>query len=208
MSFNRLLSGLSEDRRSFVYKVYNEMNDNSIANTSDRESTKAYFLQLVERNEELSEIEKRYCRECFIYASELQNAEYKQGEPRECNKCQTTRYSDRFCEQCISLHLQSLFNTWTSGNEIIDDFIHQCQILSSLPSHILEWIPFDQFKNVKKLTEGGFSSIYTATWTKGHINDYDENKREFTYFGPESVVLKCLNNSSNPEKTFFNEVIN
>ena len=73
-----------------------------------------------------------------------------------------TRYSDRFCEWCISVHLQSLSNTWTSGNKIIDDFIHQCQILSSLPKHILEWIPFDQFENVKKLTEGGFSSIYTS----------------------------------------------
>src|SRR5947209_13962304 len=87
-----------------------------------------------------------------------------------------TRYSDKYCEWCISLHLQSLFNTWTSGNEIIDDFIHKCQILSSLPNSILEWIPFDQFTKVKKLTEGGFSSIYTATWTKGNINDYDENK--------------------------------
>ena len=100
------------------------------------------------------------------------------------------------------------FNTWTSGNKIIDDFIHKCQILSSLPTHILEWIPFDQFKNVKKLTEGGFSSIYTAIWTRGTIVDYDENRREFTYFGPERVVLKSLNNSNNAGKAFFNEVIN
>ena len=112
-----------------------------------------------------------------------------------------------FCEGCISLHLHSLFNTWTSGNEIIDDFIHQCQILSSLPTHILEWIPFDQFKDVKKLTEGGFSSIYTATWTKGSIDDYDENKKEFSYFENQYVVLKSLNNSNDPGKSFFDEVI-
>src|SRR5207248_5088677 len=142
-----------------------------------RKNQKAYFLQLVEGNGELSELEKRYCREWFIYDSELENVMYKLGEPRECNKCQTMRYSDKYCERCISLHLQSLFNTWTSENKIIDDFIHQCQILSSLPKLILEWIPFNQFIKVEKLTEGGFSSIYTATWTRGHINDYDENKR-------------------------------
>ena len=119
-----------------------------------------------------------------------------------------TRYSDKYCEKCISLHLQSLFNTWTSGNEIIDNFIHQCQLLSSLPTHILEWIPFDQFENVKKLTEGGFSTIYTAGWTRGHLCDYDENKKEFTHFGPQHVVLKNLNSSSNPGKSFFDEVIN
>ena len=67
---------------------------------------------------------------------------------------------------------------------------------------------FDQFIKVKKLTEGGFSSIYTATWTRGYLCDYDENKKEFSYFGPQYVVLKSLNNSSDPGKAFFNEVIN
>src|SRR5207253_6077935 len=124
-------------------------------------------------------IEKLYCKEQYIYNFELDNAVYKLGEPRECDKCKTTRYSDKYCEQCISLHLQNLFNTWTSGSEIIDDFIHQCQILSSLPFHILEWIPFDQFENVEYLTKGGFGSIYTAEWTRGTICDYNETKKEF-----------------------------
>ena len=60
----------------------------------------------------------------------------------------------------------------------------------------------------KKITEGGFSTIYTATWTRGAIADYDENKKEFSYFENLYVVLKSLNNSSDPGKSFFNEVIN
>ena len=74
----------------------------------------------------------------------------------------------------------------------------------------MEWIPYNQFYNVKKLTEGGFSTIYTATWTKGRIVDYNEKKKEFSYFGGRGllVVLKCLNNSSDPGKGFFNEVSN
>src|SRR6185369_16569338 len=178
MSFHRLLS---EDRKLFVWKVYNEMVDNAIVNIRGGENQKAHFLRLVEGNERLSEIEKRYCRERFIYEFELENALYKWGKPRECDKCQTTRYSDKYCERCISLHLQSLSDTWTSGDEIIDDFIHKCQKLSSLPTRILEWIPFDQFIEVKNLTEGGFSTIYTATWTRGSIDDYYENKKEFNY---------------------------
>ena len=79
--------------------------------------------------------------------------------------------------------------------------------LSSLPKHIIEWIPYEQFENINKLTEGGFSSIYTAVWTRGSIVDYDENKKELGYFGAQIVVLKSLNNSSNPEKPFFDEVI-
>ena len=66
---------------------------------------------------------------------------------------------------------------------------------------------FWEFKKVKKLTEGGFSSIYTATWTRGNICDYDENKKEFNYLH-EKVVLKSLNNSNNPGKAFFKEVGN
>src|SRR5437763_4440045 len=156
MSYQRLLSEATEDRKLFVWKVHDEILNSALVNTSDRESEKVYFLQLVEGNEELSEVEKQWCREKYIHGFELRNARYKYGEPRECDKCQTTRYSDKFCERCISLHLQNLFNTWTSGNEIVDDFIHKCQKLSSLPKNILEWIPFDQFKNIKKLTEGGF----------------------------------------------------
>ena len=70
------------------------------------------------------------------------------------------------------------------------------------------YLPFEQFEEVEKLTEGGFSTIYTATWTRGIIIDYDENKREFNYYGVHDVVLKSLNNSSNLGKAFFNEVIN
>ena len=111
MSYARLLLEVSEDRKLSVRKAFNEMDGNALANTSDGENEKAYFLQLVKGNEELSEIEKRYCRERYIYEFELDNAMYKYGEPRECDKCQTTRYSDKYCERCISLHLQSLFNT-------------------------------------------------------------------------------------------------
>ena len=202
MSFNKLL--LSE-RREFVVKVNAEMHDNALFN-SDRESRKDYFFSLVKKNKELSENEKEFCKERFIYEFELSNATNKWGKSFECNKCKLTRYSDKFCENCISLHLQSLFNTWTSGNDIIDNFIQQCQKQSSLPSKIIEWIPYNQFKNVKKLTEGGFSSIYTATWTKGNIVDYNEEKKEINYFGSLYVILKCLNNSSDPGKGFFNEV--
>ncbi|GBB83326.1 hypothetical protein RclHR1_10050009 [Rhizophagus clarus] len=42
----------------------------------------------------------------------------------------------------------------------------------------LKWIPYNQFKNVKYLDKGGFSTIYKAIWLTEH----------------KEVVLKCLNN--------------
>src|SRR6185369_10525094 len=119
MSHRRLLLEVSEDRRLFACRNYDEMLYNVLTNIYGRENQKTCFLQLVKKNRELSEIEKQYCREKFIYNFEINNAANKLGKPRECNKCKIIRYSDRFCEECISLHLQSLFDTWTSGNKII-----------------------------------------------------------------------------------------
>ena len=205
MSYQDLLSSISSDKE-FVFKTYNEIYIHAASITSNRESQKATFLSLVTESNKLLENEKEYCRERYIYDFELNKAVYKWCEAKECNKCKLTRYSSKYCENCISLHLQELFVTWTSGNDIVDKFIQNCQILSSLPTHIMEWIPFDQFKNVKYLTKGGFGSIYTATWIKGHIDDYDENKKEFTYSANQLVVLKLLNDSNEPRKKFFDEV--
>ncbi|CAG8848650.1 9969_t:CDS:1, partial [Racocetra persica] len=33
----------------------------------------------------------------------------------------------------------------------------------------LEWIPFNDFTDITRIGTGGFSEIYTATWTKGGI---------------------------------------
>ena len=138
----------------------------------------------------------------YIHKFESEDALHKWGESKKCNKCELTRYSEKYCENCISLRLQELFNTWTSGNDLVE-FIRKCQKLSSLPEHIMEWIPFNQFESVKYLIKGGFGSVYTATWIKGCIVDYDENEKEFFYFRHQGVVLKLLNDSNAPGKKFF-----
>src|SRR4051812_43453525 len=206
MSYRNSLLSILLDKSDFVRKTYNEIFNHATSTTSDREIQKATFLLLVTESNKLLENEKKYCRERYIYDFEFDNAVYKWGVAKECNKCKLTRYSSKYCENCISLHLQKLFVTWTSGNDIVDKFIQKCQKLSSLPNYIMEWIPFHQFKNVKYLTKGGFGSIYTATWIKGSIDDYDENKKKFTYFGDQLVVLKLLDNSNDPGKKFFDEV--
>ncbi|POG70100.1 kinase-like domain-containing protein [Rhizophagus irregularis DAOM 181602=DAOM 197198] len=55
-----------------------------------------------------------------------------------------------------------------SKNAIINDFVLK---------NGLKWIPYNKFKNVEYLNEGGFGTIYKATWLKNN-ND-------------EEVILKC-----------------
>ncbi|CAG8711346.1 11553_t:CDS:2 [Racocetra fulgida] len=57
----------------------------------------------------------------------------------------------------------------------------------------MEWIPFDQFKDLKPLAKGG------------SILDFNESKQEFVYQGPQKVALKSLNNSTDPTEEFFDE---
>ena len=53
----------------------------------------------------------------------------------------------------------------------------------------MEFVPYDQFKNIEYIAEGGFSKIYKATW-----------------IGGPTVVLKKLNNSKNITSKELNEV--
>ncbi|POG80482.1 kinase-like domain-containing protein, partial [Rhizophagus irregularis DAOM 181602=DAOM 197198] len=70
-----------------------------------------------------------------------------------------------------------------SGNTIIDDFIRKKK---------LRWIPYNKFKNVEYLNEGGFGTIYKAIWLKNN-----ENKIE--------VILKCHKNLNENLNEFLKE---
>ena len=167
MSFAKLLT---PDREELSHKIYNGIHDNANANC-ERDSRKDYFCSLVKKNKELSENEKEFCKEKFIYQFELDNATDKRGEPRECNNCKTTRYSDKYCEKCISLHLQSLFSTWTSGNEIIDGFIQKCQQLSSPPAQSIECIWVKNQKTYLRLKSNGINKTKTINIYHSSFND-------------------------------------
>ena len=69
----------------------------------------------------------------------------------------------------------------------------------------MEWIPYDKFKNVEYLDEGGFSTVYKAVWLEGPINFWSvENK--WNRSKNMTVALKSLNNSSNLSEEFLDEV--
>ena len=37
----------------------------------------------------------------------------------------------------------------------------------------IEWIEYEKLKNIKQVTEGGCSIIYTAEWTEGYLSYWD-----------------------------------
>ena len=66
----------------------------------------------------------------------------------------------------------------------------------------LEWIPYDRFQDIKSIGEGGFASIYSATWLDGEPISHKNIKKRTK---PIVVALKKLKNSKNME-AFINEV--
>ncbi|CAB4491759.1 unnamed protein product [Rhizophagus irregularis] len=76
----------------------------------------------------------------------------------------------------------------TSGYEVIDNFIIKIQENLS-NSQNFEWIPYEQFENIKSLASGGISNIRIAKWINGPIiGDKQKQKR----VGPLMVVLKII----------------
>ncbi|CAG8735599.1 4191_t:CDS:2, partial [Acaulospora morrowiae] len=91
------------------------------------------------------------------------------------------------------------------GNLDIDNLIKATH--KNMVQFRLEWIPYEDFKNVGNIAEGGFSMIFTALWEKGKITSYYDN-RDFNRAGPETVVLKILKDSQNINSAFIKELRN
>ena len=65
-------------------------------------------------------------------------------------------------------------------------------------------------KNVNYYDEGGFSKIYRAIWLDGPIDSWnfiEQKWNRWTFQNGYEVILKNLNNSSNLNDKFLNEVI-
>ena len=92
-----------------------------------------------------------------------------------------------------------------SGNKIIDDFIKYTQVNLVKDEGRMEFVPYEQFKNVEFIAEGGFSKIFKATWIDGPICGW--NNKTQSRSPNSTVVLKKLNNSSNIKPKELNEVI-
>ena len=129
-----------------------------------------------------------------------------------CPECNKPNIDYNWCNQCNAKRFQQDFPNWTSGNIYIDNFIQESQLNAQCYSHVLEWIPYNRLTNIKYLAKGGFSTVYNAVWLYGWIRHWDCVKNQwnrFTYSSfikGYSVVIKCLNNSSNINEEFLNEV--
>ena len=99
-----------------------------------------------------------------------------------------------------------LAQSWTSsGNKKLDEIIRNTQLeAKGFDSHYyIEWVLYDDLKDIKKIGKGGFSTVYQGRWSNGP-RFVKDNKRY--YFEGGRVALKKLENSQNISDEFLKEV--
>ena len=77
-----------------------------------------------------------------------------------------------------------------------------------MPNTVVEWIPYDKLQNIKYLTRGGCSEIYTAAWIDGEYEEWDSKEQQLIRFGGHEVILKKLENVESANQSWFEEVCN
>lgn len=102
---------------------------------------------------------------------------------------------------------------WTSGNEVINDFIQEMQLkIDDLNDIVFEWIPYDQFYDVKEIVKDedvkdDVATGYSAIWKDGSLI-YSSIRKDLKRESDNKVVIKSYHNSKNNISEFLNEVRN
>ncbi|GES81759.1 kinase-like domain-containing protein [Rhizophagus clarus] len=86
-----------------------------------------------------------------------------------CNKIYTN-INYKWCKPCQINNLKRNFVNWTSGNEKIDEFIQETQLIKTTYNSMIEWIPYNQFIDVKEINKSDSSVIYSAVWKEGPLS--------------------------------------
>ncbi|CAB4416077.1 unnamed protein product [Rhizophagus irregularis] len=101
---------------------------------------------------------------------------------------------------------------WTSGNEKIDNFIQERQErkinIIKYNDIMLEWIPYNQFNEIKETGKNGQITIYSAIWKDGPLCNKSWQYKNYTRDSNKKVALKCLYNLQKSIDFLINEVCN
>ncbi|POG82761.1 kinase-like domain-containing protein [Rhizophagus irregularis DAOM 181602=DAOM 197198] len=197
-------------RKKLIYAIiqeaFSEANKNPNLNF-DLTNQQKLLDEIIFANKSLTKNEKaetvRIITESYDYFRIIKN----EGERRICENCQYECLATFYCEICIRNYLKAYFSNWTSGNDDIDNLIQNFQMETFAPTRIIEWIPYNNFRNIKYLTEDT-SEIYTAKWTDGPYDKWDSKKQQLKRFGMLRVILKKLENDEDANISWLEKANN
>ena len=89
-----------------------------------------------------------------------------------CITCDTiyTNTQYKWCKPCQVKYLKENFINWTSKNEKIDNFIQEMQLkIDYYKDIVIEWIPYNQFNNIKEIVKYDLATVSSAQWKDGPL---------------------------------------
>uniref|UniRef100_U9UGP5 Protein kinase domain-containing protein n=1 Tax=Rhizophagus irregularis (strain DAOM 181602 / DAOM 197198 / MUCL 43194) TaxID=747089 RepID=U9UGP5_RHIID len=199
---------MSSIRKELVYTALKEADALSDINIyHDLTKMHEFRQNTILADKSLNEEEKSYAITILIKEYDFDKIIYNVGPKRICENCHLECLATSYCEQCIRNYLKSNFLNWTSENDIIDNIIQKCQMETLSPEYVVEWIPYNNLENIKYLTKGGYSEIYTADWIDGKYIEWDSEQQLLKRDRTHKVVLKRLDNIEDTNKSWYDEVV-
>ena len=191
-----------------MYRAY-ALTDGSIHNNLEEQFK--FRKQTILADESLTNDEKSKVIKWLNEEFDFDKLLYNKGAKRICENCQEECLATTYCEHCVRNYLKANFPKWTSGNNDVDNLIQKCQSETIAPNKIVEWIPYNNLQNIKYLTRGGYSEIYTADWINGRYDEWDSKEKQLKRQSGSGVkykvVLKKLENVENASRNWLEEVI-
>src|SRR5436305_13721556 len=107
---------------------------------------------------------------------------------KQCKQCgnKYTYEWRKWCKPCQINNLKKNFTEWTSGNKQIDSFIQERQLEVDVFDKLFEWIPYNQFNEIKEISQSDLFTVYSAVWKNGPLF-YD---KEWMRESDKKVILK------------------
>jgi hypothetical protein len=162
--------------------------------------------QIIFADESLTKAEKSKAIDILNKDYDYCKLRSNKGTKRTCENCNQECLATLYCERCVRNYLKAKFSNWTSGNNDVDSLIQKCQMKTLEPCTIIEWIPYSNLRNIKYLTKGGCSEIYTADWIDGYYIEWDSKETQLKRYGTHKVILKSLQNVESANRSWFDEV--
>ncbi|RIA89731.1 kinase-like domain-containing protein [Glomus cerebriforme] len=193
-----LFHALTEEEPNHQLKSDGSNEDSSIENTSN-ENNEEVDISNVNNEQDIS--------------NENTNTEEIDEYPKgnSCLVCKEGYETTLFwCKVCDSKSLQDDFPNWSSGNQELDQIIRNTQLNADGHINYLEWIPYEKFTDIKKICEGGFGIVYSATWMEGPRWKWDDEKMQWVASGPRKIAFKTLKRAKmiRRRKEFLKELEN
>ncbi|RIB21292.1 kinase-like domain-containing protein [Gigaspora rosea] len=127
-----------------------------------------------------------------------------------CDECYEYQYNQHnpsfYCQPCNTKRFRLEFDKWSTGNNKLDRLIQKSHIKSKKVFELLEWIPYSSLKDITRIAQGGFSTVYSAVLVNGPMQRFDLSKQQWSRAGVSRVIFKEFYNSKDSSFQFLEEI--